>query len=116
MDRLRDICLKIAERRYEFSKHAVNRSIRRRIRVAEVEEVFRNECEVIEDYPEDKYGPSLLVLGITDAGRPLHVQVSYPDRPLLKIVTLYEPDASVWSNMRRRRRMEIIEGHERNDD
>ena len=25
--------------------------------------------EVIEDYPNDKYGPSCLVLGFTDAGR-----------------------------------------------
>ena len=51
---------------------------------------------IIEDYPHDKYGPSCLVLGYTDSGRPLHIQCSYPSRPLVKIVTLYEPDPSFW--------------------
>ena len=58
----------------------------------EVEEAIASRSEVIEDYPNDKYGPSCLVLGYTKAGRPLHVQCSYPSRPLVKIITLYEPD------------------------
>lgn len=33
---------------------------------------------IIEDYPDDKYGPSCLILGFTLAGRPLHSQCSYP--------------------------------------
>ncbi|HTF93767.1 MAG TPA: DUF4258 domain-containing protein, partial [Verrucomicrobiae bacterium] len=51
---------KIAADRFEFSKHAVDQSIIRRIGVHEVQEIFRN-AEVIEDYPEDKYGASCLV-------------------------------------------------------
>ena len=51
-----------------------------------------NGGEVIEDYPHDKYGPSCLVLGFTLSQRPLHIHCSYPMRPIIKIITLYEPD------------------------
>jgi hypothetical protein len=87
---------KFERRQYEFSKHAVDQSIIRDIRVAEVEDAISGQSEIIEDYPEDKYGPSCLVLGFTKAGRPLHVQCSYPSRPLVKIITLYEPDPDLW--------------------
>lgn len=33
---------------------------------------------IIEDYPNDKYGPSCLVLGFTQAGRPLHSAPTHP--------------------------------------
>jgi hypothetical protein len=68
--------------------------------VAEVEDAITSRSEVIEDYPEDKYGPSCLILGYTKAHRPLHVQCSYPSRPLIKIITLYEPDPGLWIDFR----------------
>lgn len=55
---LDDIKRKIAARPYEFSKHAVDQAIIRGIRVAELEDAVTNRSAVIEDYPEDKYGPS----------------------------------------------------------
>lgn len=58
--------------------------------------------EVIEEYPNDKYGPSCLIFGFTIANRPLHVQCSYPSRPLVKIITLYEPDPKIWINFKLR--------------
>jgi hypothetical protein len=58
------------------------------------------DAEVIEQYPDDKFGPSCLILGYTKAGRPLHVQCSYPSRPLLKIITLYQPDPTLWIDYR----------------
>jgi hypothetical protein len=70
--------------------------------VAEVLEAVSN-AEAIEDYPDDKYGPSCLSLGFTEAGRPLHLQCSYPSRPLVKVITLYEPDPSLWVDFRVRR-------------
>ena len=97
-----EIQAKVRHRRYEFSKHALDQSIIRDISVAEVEEALRTRAEVIEDYPDDKYGPSCLILGFTKAGRPLHVQCSYPGRPLIKIVTLYEPGPDLWVDFRRR--------------
>ena len=63
----------------------------RHISVQEVREAIKD-GEVIEDYPNDKYGPSCLLLGSTQSKRPLHIQCSYPSRPLVKIITLYEPD------------------------
>ena len=100
---LDDIRVKIAARQYEFSKHAVDQTIIRSISVAELEEAISNRSEVIEDYPEDKYGPSCLVLGFTIGGRPLHIQCSYPSRPLIKIVTVYEPDPDLWIDLRIRK-------------
>jgi len=103
MDTLDGIKEKVGRRQYEFSKHAVDQTIIREISVAEVEEGLLGESEVIEDYPKDKYGPSCLILAFSRAGRPLHVQCSYPSRQLIKIITLYEPDPALWINYRTRR-------------
>ena len=100
---LEDIRSKILRRQYEFSKHAVDQTISRDISVAEVEEAISAKSEIIEDYPEDKYSPSCLILGFTKAGRALHLQCSYPSRPLVKIITLYEPDPKVWIDFRVRK-------------
>jgi hypothetical protein len=103
MSMLEEIRNKILRRQYEFSKHAVDQSIIRDISVAEVEDAITGKSEVIEDYPDDKYGPSCLILGFTKVGRPLHLQCSYPDRPLIKIITLYEPDPELWVDFRNRK-------------
>jgi hypothetical protein len=94
---------KVRRRRYEFSRHAVDQSILRDIRVAELEEALQDRSEIVEDYPDDKRGPSCLILGFTNAGRPLHIQVSHAYRPLLKIITLYEPDSDHWIGLRQRK-------------
>lgn len=103
MSLIDEIREKIAANRFELSKHAADQSILRRVQIREVREAFAN-GEVIEDYPNDKYGPSCLIFGFTLAGRPLHVQCSYPSRPLIKIVTLYEPDPELWTDFKTRRR------------
>jgi len=93
---------KIAGGQFEFSKHAVDQTILRRIRVEDIRDAIAI-GEVIEDYPNDKYGPSCLILGFTKAQRPLHIQCSYPSRPKIKIVTVYEPDPELWIDSRTRR-------------
>lgn len=98
---IEEIRAKIQAGQFECSKHTVE-SILRQISVHELREAIVN-GEIIEDYPEDKYGPSCLVLGFTRAGRPLHFQCSYPSRPLVKIITLYEPDPAEWIDFRVRR-------------
>jgi len=103
MGMLEEIRIKISRRQYEFSKHAVDQSIIRDISVAEVEEAISGRSAVVEDYPKDKYGPSCLILGFTKAGRPLHIQCSYPRRPLIKIITLYEPDPDLWVDFKIRK-------------
>ncbi len=99
---IEDIRAKIAQGQFEFTQHAVDQSILRRIPVQEFREAVAT-AEIIEDYPIDKYGPSCLMLGFTQAGRPLHIQCSYPSRPLVKIITLYEPDPKLWVDYRVRR-------------
>lgn len=93
---------KVSRGLFEFSEHAVDASILRRISVQELREAISN-SEIIEDYPDDKYGPSCLLLGFTRTDRPLHVQCSYPPRPLVKIITVYEPDPELWLEFRVRR-------------
>ena len=90
---------KIAAGSFEFSKHAVDQSILRSISVKEMREAIGS-GEIIEDYPDDKYGPSCLIFGMTTEKRPVHIQCSYPSRPLVKIVTLYEPDENLWTDYR----------------
>jgi hypothetical protein len=81
----------------------VDQSIIREISVGEMEEAISGRSELIEDYPEDKYGPSYLLLGFTRTGRALHIQCSYPIRSLIKIITIYEPDPDLWIDFRRRK-------------
>jgi len=104
MGLLEDIRRKILQPQYEFTKHAVDQSIIREISVAEIEEAISNRSEIIEDYPEDKYGPCCLILGFTQLGRPLHILCSYPHRQLIKIITLYQPSEEVWEDFRIRKR------------
>jgi len=98
-----EIHVRVKKRLYEYSKHAVDQSIIRDISLRELEEAIAGRSEVIEDYPEDKYGPSCLILGYTRARRPLHIQCSYPSRPLIKIITLYEPHPDLWIDFRIRK-------------
>lgn len=99
---IEQIRAKAAAGEFEFSRHAVDQAIIRHITVSEIREAFA-EAEVIEDYPDDKYGPSCLLLGFTRVGRPLHLQVSHPRRPVLKLITLYQPDPGRWIDFRLRK-------------
>jgi hypothetical protein len=87
---------------FEFSKHAVDQSIIRHIRVKDVRTVIANGI-IIENYPEDKYGPSCLIFGMTAERRPIHIQCSHPSRPIIKIITLYEPNPTHWIDFKKRR-------------
>ena len=50
-----------------------------------MEQAILENAVIIEDYPDDKYGPSCLILGYTKNGRPLHIQCGYSDHFLMKI-------------------------------
>jgi len=100
IDQLRS---KIAANQFEFTRHALDQSILRNITVRELREAIEN-GEVIEDYPEDKYGPSCLVYGKTKLDRAMHIQCSYPSRDIVKIITLYQPDPEQWIDFKVRRK------------
>ena len=87
---------------FEFSRHAFRRAVERNISEPEIRESGA-QAEVIEDYPQDKFSPSALLLGFTTAGRPLHFQVSFGGSDLTKIITIYEPDPKEWIENRKRR-------------
>ena len=87
---------------YEFSRHAVKRVVERNISDREIRQAGI-QANIIENYPEDKYSPSCLLLGFTQTGRPLHIQVSLAETELVKIITIYEPNPSEWINHSRRR-------------
>jgi hypothetical protein len=87
--------------KFEFSRHAFRRVVERNISEQEIREAG-TDAELIEEYPDDKYSPSALLLGFTASGRPLHFQVSFADTELTKIITIYEPDPNEWVDYRRR--------------
>ncbi|MBI3809608.1 MAG: DUF4258 domain-containing protein [Nitrospirae bacterium] len=102
MKTIEDICRQVSAGQFEFSRHAFRRSVERNISDSEIREAGAN-ARIIEDYPDDKYAPSCLLLGFSKARRPLHLQVSYVDSELVKIITVYEPDPEEWYDYDRRR-------------
>lgn len=99
-----DIQHQFACEEWVYTKHAVDRAIERGIWSYEVDEAIRT-GEIIEDYPNDKYRPSCLILGWTKKKRPLHLQVSYAHPgEKIKVITLYEPDLKEWKEGFRERR------------
>ena len=97
-----DIRIKVRTDQFEFTRHAVDRSILRKVHVTEIREAIES-GEIIENYPEDKYGPSCLILGFTRVGRPLHIQITHTSSLILKLITCYEPDPVEWIEHRVRR-------------
>jgi hypothetical protein len=99
IDQLRQ---KISRGQMEYSLHAVRQMVARDISPEEVAQTVLA-GEVIEDYPDDKYGPSCLVFGVAADKRVLHVQCTHPSRPLVKVITAYEPDPAEWDKTFKRR-------------
>jgi hypothetical protein len=87
---------------FEFSRHALKRVVERNISDQEIKQAGM-QANIIEDYPDDKYSPSCPLLGFTQTGCPLHIQVSLAETELVKIITIYEPDPSAWINYSQRR-------------
>ena len=102
MKTVEELCRQLSAGQFEFSRHAFRRAVERNISDSEIREAGAN-ARIIEDYPDDKYAPSCLLLGFSKARRPLHMQVSYLDSELVKIITVYEPGPGEWYDYERRR-------------
>jgi len=102
MKTLADIQRQLVAGEFEFSHHAFRRAVERNISEQEIRQAG-GMAEIIEDYPDDKYSPSALLLGFTRGGRPLHIQIFFDDTPLAKIIAIYEPDPIEWIDHRLRR-------------
>lgn len=90
-----ELARKAAAGLLEITAHATDRMAARRISGADIKQVLAT-GQAVEKYPADRYGPSCLIFGFTGTGRPLHVVCSYPSRPLVKIITAYEPSPVEW--------------------
>ena len=93
----------LREGAFDLTRHALKRVVERNISDEEIRQAGVD-AAIIEDYPDDKYSPSCLLLGFTRSGRPLHLHVSLADSQLVRIVTLYEPSLSRWTDDYSRRR------------
>ena len=102
MKTLAQVQVQLSTGEFNFSRHALSRLVERNISQLEIMQAGL-ESEIIEEYPDDKYSPSCLLLGYTQNRRPLHIQISLADTRLVKIITLYEPDMEEWINYSERR-------------
>ncbi|HEX8393242.1 MAG TPA: DUF4258 domain-containing protein [Longimicrobium sp.] len=102
MSLIEEIRAKAARWGFDTSGHAAHRALLRHVSISDIHEAIAS-GEIIEDYPDDKYGPSCLISGTIEAGRRLHVVCTHPSRAVLKIITVYEPDPEEWINARYRR-------------
>ena len=102
MKTLEQVRRQLQDGEFDFSQHAFRRAVERNVSEQEIRDAGAS-AVIVEEYPEDKYGPTWLVLGFTSAQRPLHIQVSVSNTPLIRIVTLYEPDSHQWELYVRRR-------------
>jgi hypothetical protein len=82
-----------------FREHAVQKMAERNITKDEILSVL-NSGQIIEEYPNDKYGPTCLVHGVCD-DRQLHVLVSC-STPVW-VITAYIPDREKWQDFKVRR-------------
>ena len=76
--------------------------VERNIFRQEIMEAGKN-AMIVENYPDDKYAPSCLLLGFTKVSRPLHIQVSCLALSEITIITIYEPSESKLINYLMRR-------------
>lgn len=87
-----------------YRVHAIRRMFARLLSADDVRQVLAN-GEAIADYPNDQPCPSSLVLG-TVGNQDVHVVVAYNERDDETIViTVYEPDPTLWEPDFRRRRL-----------
>lgn len=102
MKTLGDVQRQFSTGEFEFTRHALKRVVERNISNEEIRQAGA-QAKIIENYPDDKYSASCLVLGFAQNGRPLHAQVSLADTDSLIIITVYEPDPNEWINYSQRR-------------
>lgn len=102
MNTLAEIQRRLNSGEFDFSRHAFRRAVERNISEQEICEAGAA-AELVERYPDDKYGPSALLLGFTGHGRALHFQVTFDGAASTKIITIYEPDPNEWIDHRKRR-------------
>lgn len=100
MKTIEEIRYDLSKKNFLLSMHSSTRMIERNIALNDIIKAAEN-AEIIEDYPNDKYDPSCLILGFAEE-KSLHLQVTRSANKLMKIITLYVPELLKWKNYRER--------------
>jgi len=93
---------KIGQGKYIISFTHTEKLRQRRIKAEDIEQTVKRGT-IIENYPEDRRGPSCLILGFIGK-RPLHVVCGLLDADEILIITAYEPDPADWEEDRKTRK------------
>ena len=80
----------------EVTTHAILQLKARKIKLTDIYAGIDN-GEIIEQYPDDKYYPSCLILYIRVNGEPVHFVCSMGNNKIY-IITAYNPDLGRWEN------------------
>lgn len=88
----------IAAGRYAFSNHAYEELTKDGILPSDILAGL-SEATVVEDYPDAKRGPSVLVFARLDDGSPVHAVwgIHATDDSKAILVTSYRPDPLLWT-------------------
>ena len=81
----------------QFTDHASKRASERSIDILKDILPALQNCEIIEEYPEDYPYKSFLVLGFTLSKKPLHIVCAIVD-DVLWIITEYFPNTTKWES------------------
>jgi len=95
---------RMAEAKILWTYHASMRLARRTLTRADIF-VAAESFIIVEAYPDDKYLPSYLLLGVTPAG-PIHVLLAVDvEGDNVRVITAYRPDPDEWeADLRTRRK------------
>lgn len=84
------------EENVELTAHTLMRLRERKIKISEIYAGIET-GEIIEQYPNDKYFPSCLILCFRVNGKPLHFVCSIGNNKVY-IITVYDPDLMYWES------------------
>ena len=98
---LEEIKAKVRNSDYDLSEHAHVERQSEHISVQEIQEAIAS-GEVIERYPKDQRGESVLIVG-KFKGRSLHIVCGKRNDKIL-VVTVYEPKPPKWLSYKQRAR------------
>lgn len=82
-----------------YTRHTIQQMLKRSITAEQVESGILN-GEVIEEYPDDKYGPSCLV-STQLKSKWIHIVIS--KRTPIWVITAYYPDPKEWIDFKKRK-------------
>lgn len=86
-----------------YTGHSIQRIFERGIDPDDIENSLKT-GEVIEEYPDDKPFPSLLILNFIN-GKAIHIVFSFDKTDeTMYLITAYYPDESIWDDSFRFRR------------